>query len=156
MTKPVCLYTKSHAAHRQKHALEWNPIGLPTALRNRTWHPYEKLFYPPTRELARNPIQKNFSHSTQGSRSPLKIKGPQSPLQPPIAYPSLMPSPPIWSSFSLWLIAASAMLLMMLPGSAIARCYDARSQYFPRSVTARRSLFFLSFPLDYIIDPRMA
>ena len=32
-----------------------------------------------------------------------------------------MPSPPIWLSFSLWLIAASAMLLMMLPGSAIAR-----------------------------------
>ena len=31
-----------------------------------------------------------------------------------------MPSPPIWSSFSLWLVVASAMLLMMLPGSAIA------------------------------------
>ena len=38
-----------------------------------------------------------------------------------IAYPSLMPSPPIWLSFLLWLIAASAMLLMMLPGSAIVR-----------------------------------
>ena len=35
-------------------------------------------------------------------------------------------------------------------------CYDARSQYFPRSVTACRFLFFLSFPLDYIIDPQMA
>ena len=31
-----------------------------------------------------------------------------------------MPSLPIWSSFLLWLVAASAMLLMMLPGSAIA------------------------------------
>ena len=33
-----------------------------------------------------------------------------------------MPSPPIWSSFLLWLVAASAMLLMMLPWSAIACC----------------------------------
>ena len=33
-------------------------------------------------------------------------------------------------------------------------CYDARSQYFPQSVTARR--FFSFFSLDYIIDPRMA
>ena len=32
-------------------------------------------------------------------------------------------------------------------------CYDARSQYFPQSVTAHR---FFSFPLDYIIDPRRA
>ena len=31
---------------------------------------------------------------------------------------SLMPSPLLWSSFSLWLIATSAMFLMMLPGSA--------------------------------------
>ena len=31
-----------------------------------------------------------------------------------------MPLPPLWSSFLLWLIATSAMLLMMLPGSAIA------------------------------------
>ena len=30
-----------------------------------------------------------------------------------------MPSPLIWLSFSLWLVATSAMLLMMLPGSAI-------------------------------------
>ena len=33
-----------------------------------------------------------------------------------------MPSPLLWSSFLLWLVAASAMLLMMLPGSAIAHC----------------------------------
>ena len=39
--------------------------------------------------------------------------------------------------------------------SVVSACYDARSQYFPRSVTAHRFLFFLSF-LDYIIDPRMA
>ena len=32
-----------------------------------------------------------------------------------------MPSPSLWSSFSLWFITASAMLLMMLPGSATAR-----------------------------------
>ena len=36
-----------------------------------------------------------------------------------ITYPSLMPSSPLWSLFLLWLIVASAMLLMMLPGSAI-------------------------------------
>ena len=33
-----------------------------------------------------------------------------------------MPSPSLWSLFSLWLVAASAMLLMMLPGSAITHC----------------------------------
>ena len=33
-----------------------------------------------------------------------------------------MPSPPTWSSFLLWLVATSAMLLMMLPGSAIVHC----------------------------------
>ena len=49
-----------------------------------------------------------------------------------------------------------AVLHSLMTNDQLNQCYDARSQYFPRSVMVRRFLFFLSFPLDYIIDPRMA
>ena len=43
------------------------------------------------------------------------------------------------------------------PFNIIEKCYDVRSQYFPQSVMAHRFFFFfLSFPLDYITDLRIA
>ena len=110
---PTFIPPNKHLAYCNNHALEQDPIGLPTALRNQTQIPYKKVFLLLTRDLTWEQTKKLFSLHL-GITETLKNPGPT--ITTPTSQ-SLMPSPLLWSSFLLWFIATPAMLLMMLPGS---------------------------------------
>ena len=91
---------------------------------------------------------KNFSHSTQESQRPLKIKGPQSLLQPPYH----LPITDALTAIIVVILALAHYHICNAPNDvtwvSYCLCYNAQSQYVPQSVTARR--FFSFFLITWL------